>query len=151
MGLTAKQQAFVDEYALDWNATQAAIRAGYAPAGAHTRGTQLLRNDAVALAIADKQAERRSVIAAVKEEPAITRIHVIRKVKMIAEEAHADGDRRNALTAYKMLGDAVGAWGEGNADTGNTEALRAIAELGLEELRAIAYRKRTTIEGETAT
>lgn len=29
MALTAKQQRFVDEYLIDLNATQAAIRAGY--------------------------------------------------------------------------------------------------------------------------
>ena len=40
--LTAKQQRLVAEYLLDCNATQAAIRAGYAPRNADVQGSQLL-------------------------------------------------------------------------------------------------------------
>ena len=38
--LTAKQQRFCDEYLIDLNATQAAIRAGYSEASARQMGTQ---------------------------------------------------------------------------------------------------------------
>lgn len=40
--LTAKQAAFVREYLIDLNATQAAIRAGYSPKTARSIGNQLL-------------------------------------------------------------------------------------------------------------
>lgn len=40
--LTDKQQRFVDEYMVDMNATQAAIRAGYSPHTANEQGSQLL-------------------------------------------------------------------------------------------------------------
>ena len=49
--LTAKQQLFVEEYLKDLNATQAAIRAGYAPKGAEVRGSELLSNRKVANAV----------------------------------------------------------------------------------------------------
>ncbi|PHR85950.1 MAG: terminase small subunit [Blastopirellula sp.] len=41
--LTAKQQCFVDEYLVDLNATQAAIRAGYSEKTATAIGTENLR------------------------------------------------------------------------------------------------------------
>ena len=41
--LTAKQQRFVDEYLIDLNATQAAIRAGYNEKTAFSIGTENLR------------------------------------------------------------------------------------------------------------
>lgn len=44
MALTAKQQRFADEYLIDCNATQAAIRAGYAPESAKVTGARLLTN-----------------------------------------------------------------------------------------------------------
>lgn len=50
MALTPKQSRFVDEYLIDLNGTQAAIRAGYARSGARTEGARLLAN-------ADIQAE----------------------------------------------------------------------------------------------
>ena len=40
--LTRKQQRFVREYLTDFNATQAAIRAGYSPKGASVQGASLL-------------------------------------------------------------------------------------------------------------
>lgn len=54
--LTAMQARFVDEYLIDLNATQAAIRAGYAHPT--TQGPRLLDNVGVATAIAAAQAER---------------------------------------------------------------------------------------------
>lgn len=40
---TAKHYRFVDEYLIDLNATQAAIRAGYSPTAAHETGRELLQ------------------------------------------------------------------------------------------------------------
>lgn len=42
MALTRKQKAFVEEYLIDLNATQAAIRAGYSPDTANEQGAQNL-------------------------------------------------------------------------------------------------------------
>lgn len=51
MALTAKQQAFVAEYLLDLNATQAAIRAGYAKRGAKDQAWQNMQNPEILAAI----------------------------------------------------------------------------------------------------
>ena len=56
--LTPKQQRFVEEYLIDLNATQAAIRAGYSEKTADSIGLQLLRKTQVAEAIAGAKAER---------------------------------------------------------------------------------------------
>lgn len=44
MKLTAKQRRFCEEYIIDCNATQAAIRAGYKEKYAHTNANKLLQN-----------------------------------------------------------------------------------------------------------
>jgi phage terminase small subunit len=47
-GLNARQAAFVDEYLVDLNATQAAIRAGYSKSGARNTGAELLTHRGIA-------------------------------------------------------------------------------------------------------
>ena len=56
--LTAKQRRFVDEYLVDLNATQAAIRAGYSDRNADKIASQLLGKSRVAAAIASAKSER---------------------------------------------------------------------------------------------
>lgn len=46
--LTDKQETFCQEYLLDLNATQAAIRAGYSEATANEQGSRLLANVSIA-------------------------------------------------------------------------------------------------------
>ena len=58
MALTAKQQRFCEEYLIDLNATQAAIRAGYSEKTAEQQGSRLLSNAKVAAAIAEAQSDR---------------------------------------------------------------------------------------------
>lgn len=56
--LTEKQQHFVEEYLIDLNATQAAIRAGYSAKTADQQGSRMLANVKVKQAVAEKQAQR---------------------------------------------------------------------------------------------
>lgn len=56
--LTAKQQRFVEEYLIDLNATQAAIRAGYSAKRAAEIGYQLLQKTTVQEMIQTAQQER---------------------------------------------------------------------------------------------
>ena len=56
--LTEKQQRFVDEYLIDLNATQAAIRAGYSAKTADVQGSRMLANCKVQQAISIAMAER---------------------------------------------------------------------------------------------
>lgn len=53
-----KHDRFVEEYLIDLNATQAAIRAGYSPKTAGVQGAKLLKNAKVAHAVAVAMAER---------------------------------------------------------------------------------------------
>jgi len=57
-GLTPKQQAFVENYLIDLNATQAAIRAGYSEANADKIGSQLLGKNRVREAIEEAKRGR---------------------------------------------------------------------------------------------
>lgn len=56
--MTPKQQRFVAEYLVDLNATQAAIRAGYAKGSADVTGARLLGNASVAAAVQAGQAKK---------------------------------------------------------------------------------------------
>lgn len=58
MALRPKQQKFVDEYLIDLNATQAAIRAGYSKRTARFIGSENLTKPDIAAAIAAAQAKR---------------------------------------------------------------------------------------------
>ena len=56
--LTPKQQRFVEEYLIDLNATQAAIRAGYSEKTARSIGQRLLTNVDIQKAIEGAQSKR---------------------------------------------------------------------------------------------
>lgn len=49
--MTPQQAQFVAEYLIDFNATQAALRAGYSPKSAHAQGHRLLKDAEVSKAI----------------------------------------------------------------------------------------------------
>lgn len=56
--LTPKKECFCEEYLIDLNATQAAIRAGYSEKTAYSAGQRLLRNVEIQNRIAELKAER---------------------------------------------------------------------------------------------
>jgi phage terminase small subunit len=58
VSLNPKRQRFVEEYLVDLNATQAAIRAGYSPRTANEQGAQLLAILSVREAVDQALAER---------------------------------------------------------------------------------------------
>jgi len=65
--LTPKQQRFVEEYLIDLNATQAAIRAGYSVKGAEVQASKLLRIAKVEKAVKigyQKKSEKAAIDAA---------------------------------------------------------------------------------------
>jgi phage terminase small subunit len=81
--LTAKQQRFCDEYLIDLNATQAAIRAGYSKKNADKIGSELLGKTRVAEYIAERKADR-------MERTEITQDMVLRELANIAFSNAAD-------------------------------------------------------------
>lgn len=78
MALTKKQRLFVDEYLIDLNATQAAIRAGYSIRRATEIGYQLLQRPEVAQAIQAAMAER-------SKRTEVEADYVIRRLREIDE------------------------------------------------------------------
>ena len=76
MSLTPKQRRFVEEYLVDLNATQAAIRAGYSAAGAKDIGYENLKRPEIADAIAEAQRAR-------SERTGITAERVLRELGKI--------------------------------------------------------------------
>ena len=56
--LTPRQRRFIEEYMVDLNGTQAAIRAGYAPGGARQYASRLLAQGPVQAALAQAMSER---------------------------------------------------------------------------------------------
>lgn len=76
--LTAKQQRFVEEYLIDLNATQAAIRAGYSEKTANEQGSRLLANVSISEAIQEAQNKR-------AERTEITQDYVLNNIKSVVE------------------------------------------------------------------
>lgn len=66
--LTAKQQRFCDEYLIDLNATQAAIRAGYSRKTAAAIGTENLIKPNIKNYIEERMAEKESQLIAGQDE-----------------------------------------------------------------------------------
>lgn len=58
MNLTSKQARFIEEYLLDLNATQAAIRAGYSAKTAYSIGQEILKKPEIQEAICQAQKDR---------------------------------------------------------------------------------------------
>lgn len=56
--MTKKQKRFVEEYLIDLNATQAAIRAGYSPESAYSIGSENLKKPEIRACIEKAMAER---------------------------------------------------------------------------------------------
>jgi len=66
--LTAKQQRFCDEYLIDLNATQAAIRSGYSKKTAGRIGTENVKKPVIKDYIAKRMAEKESALIADQDE-----------------------------------------------------------------------------------
>lgn len=68
MGMTAKQKRFCDEYLVDLNATQAAIRSGYSKRTAQAIGTENLTKPLLKKYIEERMAEKESELIATQDE-----------------------------------------------------------------------------------
>jgi phage terminase small subunit len=120
--MTPKQERFVQEYLIDLNATQAAIRAGYSAKTADVQGPRLLGDVGVAAKIAEAQKETAIVSG-------ITRERVLRETEILAH---------SCVDHYMVddLGNLVLAPGA------PADAMRAVS--------SVKYRTTTTGTGENA-
>lgn len=97
-GLTPKQQRFVDEYPIDLNATQAAIRAGYTAKTAEHQGSRLLGYVQIAAAI-KIETEKRSAATAIDAE------YVLTTIRDTVEDCRGDdGNPTAVLKGCELLG-----------------------------------------------
>ena len=110
--LTARQARFVEEYLVDLNATQAAIRAGYSARTADKIGSELLGKTRIAEAISDAQAAR-------SERTQVTADQVIAEL---------------AAIGFAKLGDYA-AWGPSRFELFESGAVdsRAVQEIKVKE------------------
>ena len=93
--LTPKQKAFINEYLIDLNATQAAIRAGYSPKTAYRTGCDNLKKPHIKTEL-DRLMQERG------ERALITADEVIVGIRDIAYDNKAR--HNDKLKAFELLG-----------------------------------------------
>ncbi|MEJ7933506.1 terminase small subunit [Sphingobium sp. AN558] len=116
--MTPKQQRFVEEYLIDLNATQAAIRAGYSAKTANEQASRLLANVSVSHAIMEAQ-QRRSTRTEITQDRVLAELAKIgfadmRKLlrwtgnlpKMDMEGAEESGDVTISVANFVQLFDS---------------------------------------------
>lgn len=134
--MTPKQAAFVDEYLIDLNATQAAIRAGYSAKTAGWIGNQQLAKTHISAEIAKRMEDR-------SKRTEITQDRVLTDIELIKQDAMRKAYDKNgneaminhtsALKACELQGRHLQMWNDKVAltiETTTDEELHArIAEL----------------------
>jgi len=99
--LRPKQQRFIDEYLIDLNATQAAIRAGYSEKTACSIGEENLRKPDIKQAIQERMAAR-------SKNTEVTQEWVVKALKKNYLEASADKEFSAVNKSLELLGKHVG-------------------------------------------
>ncbi len=126
VALTAKQKLFVQEYLVDLNATQAAIRAGYSQKRAGELGYQLLQKTTIQEAI-------NQALAARQKRTQVSQDYVIDKLRQIAEQEASDAPESdlkyaNKIKAIELLGKHVGAF-EGREKRQEEEEVKVLIDV----------------------
>lgn len=120
--MTAKQQRFCDEYLIDLNATQAAIRAGYSKKTAYSIGIENLKKPDLKKYIEERMAEKESELIAGQDEVLKYLTSVMRGTSQASVLARGyDGveeviekppDEKERLKAAELLGKRYGLYTE---------------------------------------
>lgn len=124
--MTAKQKRFCDEYLIDLNATQAAIRSGYSKKTANRIATENLSKPVIKEYIAERMAEKESQLIADQDEVLKYLTSVMRgesQSEIVVVEGVGDGmsearamqkapDERERLKAAELLGKRYGLYTE---------------------------------------
>ena len=103
--LTDMQRAFVAEYLKDFNAKEAAVRAGYSPRNARALGSRLMSKPQVRAEL-DKYREQ------VQARAWLTVEKVLADLEEIRQRAVDAGDYRAATKAAELLGRYLSMWTE---------------------------------------
>lgn len=145
--LTAKQQRFCDEYLIDLNATQAAIRARYSKKTAYRTGADNLKKPQIKEYIAGRMAEKEAALIANQDEVLKYLTSVLRgqsKSTEIVIEGLGDGStkarkmekepsEKDKLKAAELLGKRYGLYTEKVEETVDME-LNVNIDYGDEEI-----------------
>lgn len=109
MALTPKQSRFVDEYLIDLNATQAAIRAGYSTKTAEQSGAQLFRNIKIR-AVIDAGLAKKQARNEITADYVIGELHdIAKKAKGAFSDDPTNSSMANsALKGFELLGKYLG-------------------------------------------
>lgn len=120
--MTAKQMRFCDEYLIDLNATQAAIRAGYSKKTAYAIGEENLRKPEIKSFIEKRMAEKEAALIADQDEVLKYLTAVLRgqtQAEIVVVEGTGEGcseartmqkapDEKERLKAAELLGKRYG-------------------------------------------
>ena len=126
MALTKKQKAFIQEYLVDLNATQAAIRAGYSKKTAYSIGQENLSKPEIQQALQEAQKRR-------EKRTEVTQDYVIAKLREIVAKDASDGPDSelkyaNKIRAFELLGKPPGAL-DGGAKEGQNEPVKVVIDV----------------------
>lgn len=116
--MTAKQKRFCDEYLIDLNATQAAIRAGYSEKTARQMGTENLSKPAISEYIQKRMAEKEKELIADQDEVLKYLTSVLR------------GESRSSVVVVESVGDFMSEARELEKAPDEKERLKAAELLG---------------------
>jgi phage terminase small subunit len=95
--LTPKQQRFIEEYLIDLNATQAAIRAGYSADSANKHARRLVVHGGISAEIARRQAE-------IAQKCALSAERVLEEIRRVAlYDPRAYFDDRGNVKPFSQL------------------------------------------------
>lgn len=118
--LTPKQMRFCDEYLIDLNATQAAIRAGYSKKTAYAIGNENLTKPEIKTQIAERMAEKEAKLIATQDEILKYLTAVMRKETQASVLARGEfgadrviqkpPDEKESMRAAELLGKRFGMW-----------------------------------------
>ena len=138
--LTVRQARFIEEYLVDANATQAAIRAGSAPAGAHVWASRTLRIPKVSAALKKR-------LEADSERLRVSRERVVSMLLHSYELARDCREPAAMVSASRELGRLLGYYEPSKAkiDLSPREGLRKQMEaMSDEELMSLIAGSETT-------
>lgn len=116
--LTEKQKLFVEEYLIDLNATQAAIRAGYSVKTADVQGSRMLGIVKVQQAIAEEMAER-SKRTGINQDRVVLELAKIALVKM-TDIVDCNGRIKDTATEDDLACIESVKYKESESDTGSS-------------------------------
>ena len=125
--LTQKQQRFVDEYIISGNATQAAIRAGYAKKAAYQTGAQNLKKPQIISALKERNTEIKSQKTMDMQE-VMERLAAIARGETVEQQVTNKGTvveiepkTSDQIRAMELIGKRYGAWTDKKEVTGGLE------------------------------